>query len=129
MTGQKDLIKAARAAAAHAYAPYSGFTVGAAIQAVNGRVYTGSNVENTSYGLSICAERVALTRAVSEGEREFTDIAIVGAAGSDIVPCGACLQMLAEFAPNLNVITVAGDAVPLSHPLTELLPRPFGIKK
>ncbi len=92
-----ELVSAARAAREKAYAPYSRYQVGAAVQTVEGRVFTGCNIENASYGLSICAERTAIFAAVAAGAREITAVALVTADGG--TPCGACRQVLAEFLP------------------------------
>ncbi|MCR4400103.1 MAG: cytidine deaminase [Syntrophomonadaceae bacterium] len=121
----RSLQEAARSARCHAYAPYSGFRVGAALAARSGQVYTGCNVENASYGLTICAERVALVKAVSEGERDFTALALVGGGAGMVYPCGACLQALAEFAPRLRVICVDGSGNTGIYSLEELLPKAF----
>jgi len=123
-----SLVELARAARERAYAPYSGFRVGAALLAGSGKVYTGCNVENASYGLSLCAERVALFRAVAEGERVFRALAVVAAAETPAVPCGACRQVLAEFAPGLEVITAADDGRQQVYLLSELFPHPFTLK-
>jgi len=95
------LFESAREVATRAYAPYSNFHVGAALLTKEGRIITGCNVENSSFGVTICAERTAATRAVASGLREWTAIAIVSPTG--VSPCGACRQFLAEFAPNLSV--------------------------
>lgn len=121
---REQLIQLARGARRRAYAPYSHFQVGAALLCASGRVYTGCNVENISYGLTICAERVALFKAVSEGEREFQSIAVVTANASS--PCGACRQVLSEFAPELEVIISRDDSESYEVlSLRELLPRCF----
>lgn len=99
----KSLINEAISARDRAYAPYSGFRVGAAVAAAGGRVFTGCNVENSSYGLTCCAERVALFKAVSEGEREFTDIAVVSDSEDFCSPCGACRQVMVEFGGHIKV--------------------------
>ncbi|MEW6424469.1 MAG: cytidine deaminase [Bacillota bacterium] len=99
----EKLLNLARAAREMAYAPYSGFPVGAALLTTRGQVYKGCNVENASYGLTVCAERVALFKAVSEGERDFAALAVVAGTEKQCVPCGACLQVLAEFNPQLTV--------------------------
>lgn len=118
-----DLIKAAVEAQAFAYAKYSGFRVGAALLSRLGQVFVGCNVENESLGLTMCAERVALGRAVSEGVKDFVAMAVVSDSASPILPCGACRQVLAEFNPSLRVIgsTVAGKREIVL--LNELLPR------
>ncbi len=118
------LRDAAIEARERAYAPYSHFLVGAALLTRSGKVFTGSNVENLSYGLTICAERVAIGTAVAAGEREFEAIVVVADTDQPISPCGACRQVLAEFAPHLRVVlaTLSGeDAV---FQLDDLFPRP-----
>jgi homotetrameric cytidine deaminase len=122
------LIEAACEARIRSYAPYSGFRVGAALLAADGRVFTGGNVENASYGLSICAERSAVFRAVAEGQREFTAIAICADDPRPTPPCGACRQVLLEFAPGMTVLLagaqgLAGEVVTTT--LAALLPRAF----
>ncbi|MBL8438358.1 MAG: cytidine deaminase [Zoogloeaceae bacterium] len=125
--GDRELVEAAIEARKHAYAPYSNFPVGAAIRSANGRIYAGCNVENASFGLTMCAERIALFAALAGGERSFTNLALVGDA-QEISPCGACRQVLAEFSPDLEIImsNVAGSAVRAA--LSELLPAPFVLK-
>ena len=98
------LIELAKGARERAYAPYSHFPVGAALLGRSGRVYTGCNVENASYPAGICAERCAVAKAVSEGEREFSAIAVVGDTEGPCAPCGICRQVLAEFGPDIQVI-------------------------
>lgn len=98
---QDELIASAKAAREQAYAPYSNFKVGAALLGKSGRVYTGCNVENAAYGPSMCAERTAIFKAVSEGEREFEAIAVVSENG--VSPCGTCRQVMMEFAPDMTV--------------------------
>jgi cytidine deaminase len=120
----EELIRAAIDAATHAYAPYSGFSVGAALLAASGKVYTGANVENAAYSNSICAERVALFKAVSEGERNFTMLAVAAADGSDAPPCGSCRQALAEFSPLMTVIYSSGGSS-IALGLDQLLPDTF----
>jgi cytidine deaminase len=119
------LIVAARQAQSQAYAPYSDFRVGAAIEATDGRVFTGCNVENASYGLTICAERAALFAAVSAGARRFRRAVVVSNVDPPAAPCGACRQVLSEFEPGLPIEAVGtGEAVRWT--LSELLPAAFG---
>lgn len=113
----------AAAARTFAYAPYSRFAVGAALVAADGRVFTGCNVENLSFGLTMCAERVALGRAIAEGVREFQAIAIVADTREPVSPCGACRQVLAEFAPSLRILLATVSGVRAEFSLAELLPR------
>ncbi|MBI2187550.1 MAG: cytidine deaminase [Acidobacteria bacterium] len=120
-----DLIGAAREARRRAYAPFSHFKVGAAIEASDGTIVTGCNIENASYGLTMCAERVAIFKALSEGHRRFRRIAIVTGAVSPTPPCGACLQVLWEFGGDLEVILANLRRETGRHRLSELLPRPF----
>ena len=120
-----ELIAAARAARGRAHCPYSGFAVGAALLTADGRVVTGANVENASFGLTICAERAAAARAVAEGACEFEALAIATGSDRPVMPCGACRQFLAEFAPRLRVIAAgAGEAV-VEATLDRLLPGRF----
>lgn len=111
---------------ARAHSPYSRIQVGAALRARDGRVFTGCNVENASYGLTLCAERSAIVKAVSEGAREFTAIAITTSLERMMMPCGACRQVLAEFAPTLRVIVVGHDGGRVETTLAKLLPDAFG---
>ncbi len=124
----RALLDRARQARAHAYAPYSRFPVGAALLADDGRVFTGCNVENASYGLANCAERVAVGKAVSEGARAFTAIAVIGPEDvQPCAPCGACRQVLYEFGPDLPVIVPSADAEGYQvQAMGALLPGAFG---
>ncbi|MBO8141429.1 MAG: cytidine deaminase [Firmicutes bacterium] len=119
------LIKAARQARKQAYAPYSRFPVGAAILTKGGRIVTGCNIENASYPVTLCAERVALGAAVASGEREFLAIAVVADTDEPVTPCGMCRQSLAEFAPDLVVILANGKGQRRITTLAELLPGGF----
>ncbi len=121
----RDLIAHAMEAREYAYAPYSRFKVGAALLGKSGRVYTGCNVENASYPAGTCAERCAVGKAVSEGEREFTAIAVNGDSQGPCAPCGICRQVLCEFNPNMRVImtNLVGDT--LISAASELLPGAF----
>ncbi len=119
----RKLLDIAKKALKNAYAPYSNLRVGAALLTKQGKIFTGVNIENASYGLTICAERVAIFKAVSEGYRDFLAIAITSDRGK-IVPCGACRQVMAEFSKDLKVIL--GDENVLEiHTLSELLPESF----
>lgn len=119
-----DLVERARAVQERAYAPYSGYHVGAALEADDGRVFVGCNVENASYSVTNCAERVALQAAVASGARRFRRL-VVSADGQTPYPCGSCLQALAEFAARLPVTVVESDGTRHEFTLDELLPRPF----
>ena len=121
----RKLITAALAARRNAHAPYSGVRVGAALLTKSGKVYTGANMENVSYGLTICAERIAIGKAVSEGHRKFQAIAII-ASGSNPSPCGACRQVLAEFGECIVICADARNTRRVRiHLLSELLPSAF----
>lgn len=120
-----ELTAAARAALNNAYAPYSRFRVGCALVGESGTVYTGCNVENASFGLTICAERAALIRAVVMGEQRFTHALLVSDAAVPVAPCGACREVLAEFAPKLNIESVAPDGTSSTWTLDTLLPARF----
>ena len=123
MKEQDKLVSLAAEARKKAHAPYSNLSVGAALLAKSGRVYTGCNVENASYGLSVCAERVAVFKAVSEGERKFEAIAVVSENG--ITPCGACRQVLIEFGDDIQVIVADTAGHQRAFALTDLLPEGF----
>ena len=118
-----DLLEQAINTRAVAYAKYSKFAVGAALETRSGKVFTGCNVENLSYGLTICAERNALFAAIAAGEREFARIVIVADSREPVTPCGACRQVLAEFADDLEVRSVNLQGVEYCANLRDLLPR------
>jgi cytidine deaminase len=124
-TGKVDLVAAARRARENAHAQFSHFKVGAALEASDGSVITGCNVENATYGLTICAERVAMFKAISEGHRSFTRIAIVADTPTLTPPCGACRQILWEFGGNLDVVLANLGSDQATHRLKDLLPLPF----
>jgi cytidine deaminase len=119
------LVAAARRAREFAVAPFSGFKVGAALETADGTVVTGCNVENATYGLTICAERVAMFKALSEGHRRFTRIAIVADTATPTPPCGACRQILWEFGGDLEILLANLETEAGRHRLSELLPLPF----
>lgn len=120
------LLAAARAALPSAYAPYSRFRVGAAVQDNGGRVHAGANIENASLGLTMCAERVAVFKAISEGASKIRALAIAAESMHPCYPCGACLQVLAEFGYDLRIHLLSADGrAPISFTLDALLPRQF----
>ena len=122
-----QLYDIAQTVSRNAYAPYSGFKVGAALLTKDGRVYSGVNIENSSYGATICAERTAFVKAISEGEKQFTAIAVY-AEGEEAIPCGICRQFMYEFAPEIMVITGTSRDELNVRTLTELLPVGFSLK-
>jgi cytidine deaminase len=125
MISDDELISLAWEARAHAAAQFSGYKVGAALLTEHGKVYRGANVESSSYGLSCCAERVALFKAISEGERRFAKIAVVAAGSLTPVPCGACRQLLADYAPDI-VLLLAKEPHQFERvALPDVFPRPF----
>jgi len=121
-----ELISTAVSMQERAYVPYSHFPVGAALLCSDGAVFTGCNVENAAYGSTLCAERTALVKAVSEGCRSFTRLAVVGNSADYCWPCGACRQMLYEFAPDLEVLVARQDHTFVKYTLRQLLPQGFG---
>ena len=123
--GDQELVEAAHAVRANAYAPYSEFPVGAAVRDAQGRIHVGANVENASLGLSICAERNAIARAAAEGARVIVAVAVVAGHGEPASPCGACRQVLAEFGPDMRVLLATEDGAQRQYTLGELLAHPF----
>ncbi len=121
----KELLEQAKAAKEGAYAPYSRFRVGAALLSKDGQVFTGANVENASYGVTCCAERVALFKAVTGGTREFAAIAVTSDSRELTFPCGACRQALSEFAPDMDVLSSNNKLEFKKMKLEELLPCAF----
>ena len=119
------LVTAAREARERAHAPYSGFKVGAALEAADGRVFTGCNIENATFGLTLCAERVAMFKAVSEGCREFKRLAVVADTDEPTPPCGPCRQILWEFGGNLDVVLANLHEEKAHLKMHDLLPMPF----
>ena len=119
------LVAAARRARESAVAPYSNFKVGAALLAADGSIHTGCNIENASYGLTMCAERVAIFKALSEGARRFTAMAIVANTAQPTPPCGACRQLIWEHCGDIPVILANLDGPIIRHAMSDLLPLPF----
>ena len=125
MSGSEDLVSAARQAREHAQARYSGFKVGAALELPDGTIVTGCNIENATYGLTLCAERVALVKALSEGHTSFSRIAVVADTDAPTPPCGPCRQLLWEYCGDIEILMANLTAVTATHRLGELLPLPF----
>lgn len=121
-----DLLRVAHASAVLAYSPYSKVRVGAALLCEDGEVFTGCNVENASFGLTLCAERVALSKAISMGQNSFRAIVIGTSLDDPMMPCGACRQVLHEFAPELEVIVQGSQGPRVRTRLSKLLPEAFG---
>ncbi|HEY7783441.1 MAG TPA: cytidine deaminase [Pyrinomonadaceae bacterium] len=121
----RSLIKAATEARLQSVAPFSNFLVGAAVRTESGKVYTGCNVESASYGLTVCAERVAIWKALSEGERQFTELAVVADTEPLTPPCGTCRQIIWEFCKNATIVLANLDGGQETVAMKELLPRAF----
>ena len=121
------LITAALAARENAFAPYSKFRVGAAIEDSDGRIHTGCNVENSTYGLTVCAERVAVFKAISEGVRKFRRVAVAADTDRLTPPCGACRQILWEFCGDIEIVLVNVRGQTETHRLKDLFPKPFDV--
>ena len=125
-SARQALIDAARSAREHAHAPYSHFNVGAALRAKSGRIFTGCNVENATFGLTVCAERVAVWKAISEGERDgFDSVAVVTESDTLTPPCGACRQILWEFCGDAEIILANLKGQVEVYRLSALFPKPF----
>lgn len=124
-----ELLRVAHDYRARAYAPYSGFRVGAAVLGASGRIYGGCNVENAAYPASRCAEQTAVQRAVSEGEREILAVAVVAEGEGVCVPCGVCRQVLSEFGPEMYVIMANVGGARETVRLSDLLPRAFRLQR
>jgi cytidine deaminase len=120
------LVEAAKRARSHAYSPYSGVKIGAAVLTSDGSIFAGANVENASYGLACCAERTAIFKAVSEGKRKIVAIAVVGKSEGFTRPCGACRQVMVEFNPRMKVLRRGIDGFAEDESAAELLPSRFG---
>lgn len=125
----KEMIRSIKQALKNAYAPYSKVSVAAALYCASGRIYTGCNIENSSYSLTMCAERVALYKAISEAEKGFLLLLIHSPQVDFILPCGACLQVLNEFAPDIVIATMNSKSEFHFHPLKTLLVKPFELHK
>ena len=121
----ESLIEAAKHARSQSVAPFSNFLVGAAVRAANGKVYTGCNIESASYGLTVCAERIAIWKALSEGERQFTELAIVADTETLTPPCGTCRQIIWEFARNATIVFANLNGASDKFRIVDLLPRAF----
>ena len=121
------LLSAALAAREKAFAPFSKFKVGAAIEDIDGRIHTGCNVENATYGLTVCAERVAVFKAISEGVRKFRRVAVAADTGNLTPPCGACRQILWEFCGDVEIVLVNLAGKTETYRLKDLFPKPFDV--
>ncbi len=119
----RELLNMALEASENAYAPYSGFRVGAALECADGSVFLGCNVENAAFGDTVCAERTAVFKAVSEGRRDFRRIAVAAASEDYCLPCGSCLQVLREFSEDMEILAARGDGHYVSYKLNALLPQ------
>ncbi len=125
----RELVVLARKAQQMAYAPYSKYRVGAALLAAGGQIYIGANVENASLGLTVCAERIAVFKAITAGERQFHSIAIAGSGAGYLYPCGACLQVLAEFSTTIKIFATNEKDEIREYYLSEMLTQVFSLDK
>ncbi len=123
------LFEKAKTAVRFAYAPYSKIAVGAALYTKNRKIFTGANIENASYGLTICAERVAIFKAISEGETSFRALVLYSKEIDFITPCGACLQVLGEFSPDITIFTIGPYDQVKAYPYRQLLAKEFKLKR
>lgn len=125
----KEILTHAYEMTLKAYTPYSGFPVGAALECTDGTLYTGCNIENASYSATICAERVAVFKAVSDGNRSFRRLAIVAESDNYCLPCGTCRQVLVEFSPDMEILCAKKNGSYVSYKLKDLIPLAFKLKK
>ncbi len=123
----EDLIGKAEEARENAYAPYSKFKVGAALETQDGEIFTGANMENSSYGCSICAERAAVVKAVNNGKKNFKRIAVVSSSDDETFPCGICRQVLSEFSRDMKIILKNKEGKITEYVLSELIPHSFSL--
>ena len=126
---EEELVRSAKRAMEVSYAPYSNFKVGAALLTKEGKIYTGANIENPSYGLTICAERVAIFKAISEGARDFIALAVVASQDEPVAPCGACRQVLFEFNEDLLIVSHGLKGKRRRWILKEIFPGGFKFKE
>jgi cytidine deaminase len=122
----RTLLRAAQTAKENSYSPYSKFRVGAALLTKSGKIYSGCNIENSSFSLTVCAERTAIFKAISEGEKEFVKILIVSDDDGYCPPCGACRQVLSDLAGDIEIVMVNSEGDELTRKITDLLPLAFG---
>ena len=127
MISKQELIKMAWTARENAYCPYSEYMVGAAVEGIDGKIYTGCNIENASYGMTVCAERVAIFKMVSDGCRKYRALAVVGGSDGDGAPCLACRQVMTEFCENWDtpMYNSGPSKIIYEHPMKEICPFPF----
>ena len=125
---REELKAAAAAMLERSYSPYSHFPVGAALECSDGTVFTGCNIENAAFSPTLCAERTAVAKAVSEGHRDFVRLVVAGKSKDFCVPCGVCRQVLREFAPELEIICLNGAGQEKTFTLSDLLPHSFGLE-